>query len=48
MDDEFTCKCGKESPGYHWCPYQEEILDNDSEDHCNCCNDCMHECAMDI
>ena len=31
----------------HSCPYQADINNDDSE-HCNCCNDCSHECAMDI
>ena len=31
----------------HVCPYKSEINDNE-EDLCNCCEDCQHECAMDI
>lgn len=42
------CKCGK-NPAQpdHPCPYQQEIND-ENRDVCVCCNDCMHECAMDI
>lgn len=31
----------------HTCPFKEEI-NNDSETLCECCDDCTHECAMDI
>lgn len=31
----------------HTCPYQEDVYD-DSEFKCNCCNECAHQCAMDI
>lgn len=31
----------------HSCPYASDIGNDDSE-HCNCCPDCTHECAMDI
>lgn len=31
----------------HTCPFSEEI-NGDSESLCNCCDDCMYECAMDI
>ena len=31
----------------HPCPYQEDIWDN-HDDSCFCCEDCTHECAMDI
>ena len=31
----------------HTCPYGEEI-NNDFDSTCNCCDECAHECAMDI
>jgi len=31
----------------HLCPYASEIND-DHETLCTCCEDCEHECAMDI
>lgn len=31
----------------HPCPFREEIWDDD-EFACRCCDDCTHECAMDI
>jgi len=46
--EEKMCKCGRnpaEEP--HTCPYSEEIGGN-SETLCTCCEDCRHECAMDI
>lgn len=31
----------------HPCPYGSEI-NGDNETLCNCCEDCEHECAMEI
>lgn len=31
----------------HTCPYKEEMRD-DSDSLCDCCDDCAHECAMDV
>jgi hypothetical protein len=31
----------------HTCPFRAEIND-DNETECSCCEDCTHECAMDI
>jgi hypothetical protein len=31
----------------HPCPYRYELSAEES-DHCNCCDDCMYQCAMDI
>lgn len=31
----------------HVCPFKQDIND-DSESLCNCCEECTHECAMDI
>lgn len=42
------CRCGADSPGYHSCPYAEEICDNNDQEYCNCCSSCRYECAMDI
>lgn len=46
---EVSChKCGNPtSPGLHSCPYACEINDDHSES-CNCCENCTHECAMDV
>jgi hypothetical protein len=41
-------RCGKPSSGLHSCPYASEINDNDDPEYCNCCDDCTHECCMDI
>ena len=41
------CKCGKEVTAvFDLCPYSSEI--HGSTDKCNCCEDCRHECCMDI
>lgn len=32
----------------HSCPFASEINGDHSEDHCNCCEDCQYQCAMDI
>ena len=40
--------CGKnDATEPHTCPYAEEI-NNNSETLCNCCQDCVNQCAMDI
>ena len=41
-------KCDKPSPGWHSCPYASEINDDEDPEYCNCCDDCTHECCMDI
>ncbi len=33
---------------YHSCPYAEEIGGNEDPEYCACCDDCRHECRMDI
>jgi len=38
------CKERPAVPGS--CPYQSEI--NDTDFACDCCDECRHECAMDI
>ncbi len=42
------CRCGKEGNPLHSCPYASEIGGNDNEEYCNCCDECRHQCAMDI
>lgn len=43
------CRCGvNPATEPHSCPYADEIGDNDDPEYCTCCDDCMHECAMDI
>ena len=43
-----TCvRCGGVGNKTHTCPYAEEI-DDDYESTCTCCDDCVHECMMDI
>ena len=41
------CKGKNDAEEPHTCPYAEDIND-DHESLCTCCNDCAHECAMDI
>lgn len=31
----------------HVCPYAADV-NNDEKSLCNCCEECMHQCAMDI
>lgn len=41
------CKCGKNpATEPHTCPYDEEIFD--SKKLCTCCEECQHECLMEI
>ena len=44
-DDDEKCRCP--SSEAHTCPYKAEIND-DSITLCECCDNCAHECAMDI
>ena len=39
------CKAAKLKA--HTCPYREDVH-GDNESLCNCCEQCQHECAMDI
>jgi len=39
-------KCGKKACEPHECPYASEI--NDDHTPCNCCEECQHECMMEI
>lgn len=50
FDDGLCQGCHKNpaTDDLHSCPYAEEINDDDSDDHCSCCDECAHECAMDI
>jgi len=42
------CHCGiNPATESHPCPYQQDI-NNDDAFECTCCEDCTHECAMDI
>lgn len=43
--DHYRCSNPAQAPGP--CPYKSEIND-DSETLCTCCEDCRHECLMDI
>lgn len=47
-ENEKVCKCGRESEGYHSCPYAEEINDDYDKRYCNCCEECMQQCMDDI
>ena len=50
MDDAEKCqrtRCTAKGEPLHGCPYQEDVNDN-YEFRCNCCDECRHECAMDI
>jgi hypothetical protein len=42
-------RCGKNegTKELHSCPYASEIHDDDTHN-CNCCDDCAHECMMEI
>ena len=43
------CRCGKNpAKELHSCPFAEEINGNDDPEFCTCCDDCRHECCMDI
>ena len=43
-----TCSsCGNEGKPLHMCCYDSDIH-NDHSDKCTCCNECEHNCAMEI
>ena len=44
--DELKCKCGAIGKEEHSCPYSDEI--GSGTVRCNCCEECMHQCRMDI
>ena len=44
--DENGRGCGNPATTEHECPFASEIH-NDATP-CTCCDDCAHECAMDI
>lgn len=48
MEEKVKCNCGKDGvSGY--CPYQNDVNNKDPKDcECNCCDECRHQCAMDI
>ena len=39
-------KCGKNPSKLDACPYDEDV--NDTKRECDCCDECRHECLMDI
>ena len=45
--DNPDCTCS-EFADYHPCPYACEIDDDKSEDYCNCCPECEHNCGEAI
>lgn len=40
------CDCGVAGEPEHERPYNQEI--GDGQRICNCCDNCRHQCAMDI
>lgn len=48
--DKDLCEECKQNPveSLHGCPYQEEVNNSTDTKYCNCCDDCMQECAMDV
>lgn len=42
-------RCGKNpAKEPHACPYAQEINDSTDDEYCTCCDECRHECCMDI
>lgn len=48
VETSSECRCcgGIPSADFHTCPYKDDIYSDQSL--CNCCEDCQHQCAMDI
>lgn len=48
FNDEQLCECEKgQTLIPHACPFLVEICDNETT-LCTCCEECEHQCAMDI
>lgn len=47
QDDKCQSCQNEEALELHTCPYAEEI-NNDSENLCNCCSNCINQCYQDI
>lgn len=45
--EPLTSECGCEGAVVRNCPYAGDVR-NDDEQRCKCCDDCAHQCAMDI
>ena len=47
--DETICRCSvnKCTKELHPCPYNADV-NNDDTPICTCCENCQHECSMDI
>jgi hypothetical protein len=41
------CKCGDIGDPVHCCPYSQDI-EGDYDYKCNCCKECVSNCASDI
>ena len=39
--------CNKIGQDDHLCPFKEEV-NNDEKSLCNCCEECTHDCLMDV
>lgn len=48
-NEDLCPSCGKNPAAIepHTCPFAEDVED-DHETLCQCCEECTHECAMDI
>jgi hypothetical protein len=49
-EDKRLCpKCNKNPQTKpHACPFASEIDEDNNPEYCTCCEECEHECAMDI
>lgn len=45
--EENKCTCGDPSIEGHTCPFSADVWD-DFKSLCSCCEECEHQCAMDI
>lgn len=45
-----NCRCEKNpvTEYFHSCPFASDVENNDDPEHCNCCDECQEQCAMDI
>ncbi len=42
------CECDDLSIEPHYCPFEDEVKGNSSDDYCTCCASCERECSRNV
>ena len=51
MDKVHLCMKCHNNPAtkeYHMCPYAYDVGNNDDQQFCDCCDECVIQCARDV